>query len=345
MVRIAIALLAFASAVSAQTIVIRLGTLAPRNSKWHQLILDMGEKWKQASGGKVELKVFPGGEQGDEPEMVQKMRIHSLQAVAISGAGLSGIDASSAALQIPMMYESWDELDYVRDRIGPQLEKGLATRGFVVLNWGDTGWVHFFSKAPATTPDQFRQMKVCVLQGDAVTFELYKRNGFRPVSLATTDILTGLQTGLIDAFQSPPMVALASQWFGGARNMLDIKFAPLSGATLVTKETWDQIPAAMRPKLLAIAHDSGAQIRQEVRHLEDSSIGMMKGFGLNVVHADPNAVNQWSALIEQKLWPALRGGGMPTQLFDQVKHLRDEYRAAHSGAKPAPKPRTRATHR
>jgi TRAP-type C4-dicarboxylate transport system substrate-binding protein len=347
MLRIAIALLTLASAASAQTIVIRLGTLAPRNSRWHQLILDMGDKWKKASGGKVELKVYPGGEQGDEPEMVQKMRIKSLQAVAISGAGLSGIDAASAALQIPMMYDSWDELDYVRDRIGPDLEKGLATRGFIVLNWADTGWIRFFSKRPATTPDEFRHMKICVLMGDTTSFELFKRNGFQPVSLATTDILIGLQTGLIDSFQAPPMVALASQWFGGARNMLDVKFAPLSGATLVAKDTWEQIPAALRPQLLAIAHDSGAEIRQEIRRLEDTSIGMMQTLGLNVVHADPNAVSQWRTIVEQQLWPALRGGGMPAPLFDRVKRLRDEYRAAHSGAKPPPKakPRAHATSR
>jgi len=342
MLRFAIAFLTLASLLPAQTIVIRLGTLAPRNSRWHQLILEMGDKWKKASGGKVELKVYPGGEQGDEPEMVQKMRIKSLQAVAISGAGLSGIDASSAALQIPMMYDSWDELDYVRDRIGPQIERGLASRGFIVLNWGDTGWVHFFSKRPATTPDQFRQMKICVLQGDATTFELYKRNGFPPVSLASTDILTGLQTGLIDAFQAPPMVALASQWFGGARNMLDIKFAPLAGATLVSKDTWEQIPAGMRPQLLTIAQASGAEIRAEIRRMEDNSIGMMQTLGLNVVHADANAVEQWRSLIEQKLWPALRGGGMPAPLFDQVKRLRDEYRAPKSGVKPPVKAKPRA---
>lgn len=127
--------------------------------------------------------------------------------------------------------------------------------------------------------------------------------------------------------------------------MLDIKFAPLSGATLVAKDTWEQIPAALRPQLLAIAHDSGAQIRQEIRRLEDTSIGMMQRLGLNVVHADPNTVNQWQTIIEQQLWPALRGGGMPAPLFDQVKRLRDQYRAAQSGAKPKAKPRTRATSR
>ncbi len=339
MIRIAIVLLTLACAVQAQT-TIRLGTLAPRNSRWHQLLLQMGEKWKEASGGTVLLKIYPGGEQGDEPEMVQKMRIKALQAVAISGAGLSGIDGAASALQIPLMYESWDELDYVRDRISARLEKGMADRGFIVLNWGDTGWVHFFSKKPAATPDDFREIKICVLQGDATNFELYKRNGFQPVSLAATDILTGLQTGLIDAFQAPPAVALGSQWFGGAKNMLDIKFAPLSGATLISKDAWEQIPAKTRTQLLEISHVFGPQIREEIHKLEDASIALMQGFGLNVVKADPKAVAEWRSLIEGSLWPALRGGGMPADLFDQVKRLRNEYRAKQAAPKPAAKPKT-----
>ena len=291
MMRIAIALLTLACAVQAQT-TIRLGTLAPRNSRWHQLLLQMGEKWKEASGGAVLLKIYPGGEQGDEPEMVQKMRIKALQAVAISGAGLSGIDGAASALQIPLMYESWDELDYVRDRISPRLEKGMA---------------------------DFRKIKICVLQGDATNFELYKRNGFQPVSLAATDILTGLQTGLIDAFQAPPAVALGSQWFGGAKNMLDIKFAPLSGATLISKDAWEQIPPKTRTRLMEISHVFGPQIREEIHKLEDSSIALMQGFNLNVVKADPKG-EETRALLQQ---------------------MRNEYRAKQAAPKPAKaQPRT-----
>ncbi len=182
---------------------IRLGTLVPKGSRWHQILLNMGDEWKKASGGKIELKIYPGGEQGDEPEMVQKLRIKKLQAVALSGAGLSGIDADVAALQIPMMLSSYEELDYVRDHISARLEKGLAQRGFIVLNWGDAGWIHFFTKQPASRPDDIRRMKLCVLQGDNATFELYKINGFQPVSLAATDILTGLQTGLDRRVSSP----------------------------------------------------------------------------------------------------------------------------------------------
>lgn len=323
------------AAAPAQELV-RMGTLAPKDSKWHQILLDMGAQWTRATNGRVKLQVYPGGEQGDEPEMVQKMRIHKLQAVALSGAGLSGIDAGVSALQIPLMFDSYDELDYVRDRIAPRLEKALAARGYIVLNWADAGWVHFFTRSPAMTPDEFRKIKMCVLQGDTTTFELYKNNGFRPVSLAATDILTGLQTGLIDGFQSPPLVALGSQWFGGARNMLDIKFATLVGATLIAKDVWTKFSPADQKQILAISQKAGVELRQEIRGLEEGSVGMMQTMGLNVETATPQARAQWKSLIEAKLYPALRSRGMPADLFDEVKSLRDQYRREHA-APEAPK--------
>src|SRR5579864_3529 len=330
MARILLVLLLATATLPAQTI-IRLGTLVPRNSRWHEILLNMGEEWKKASGGKVELKIYPSGEQGDEPEMVQKIRIKKLQAVALSGAGLSGIDAAVSALQVPMMLSSYEELDYVRDKISPRLEKGLADRGFIVLNWGDAGWVHFFTKQPAMHPDEIRKLKLCVLQGDNSTFQLYKINGFNPVALAATDILTGLQTGLIDAFQSPPLFALSNQWFGGAKNMLDIRFAQLVGATLISKDVWNKIPPDVQKQMLVSARTAGVALREEIRKAESSSIPMMQQFGLNVVHADPKVVAEWRQLTEA-IWPKLRGTMVPPDLFDEVKRLRDEYRKAHPAA-------------
>ena len=331
------ALLLVVASASAQTTIIRMGTLAPKDSQWHKILLDMGEQWKKVSGGKIELKIYAGGEQGDEPAMVEKLRIKKLQAVAISGAGLSGIEPGVSALQIPMMLNSYEELDYVRDHIADRLEKGLSQRGFVVLNWADAGWVYFFTKKPVMTPNEMRELKLCTLQGDNGFYELYKRNGFHPVALAATDILTGLQTGLIDAFQSPPLLALGSQWFAGAKNMLDIKFAELVGATLLSKDVWDRIPANTRTEILTISRDAGVKLREEIRKAESASIPLMQQFGLNVVRADPKAVAEWRKLAES-IYPSLRGGEIPPDLFDQVVKLRDDYRKTHMRASAASHP-------
>lgn len=328
MLRILAGFLLCAATVSAQTTLIRLGTLVPRDSRWYEILVKMGEDWKKASNGKVELRIYPGGEQGDEPEMVQKVRIKKLQAVALSGAGLSGIDAAVSALQVPMLLNSYEELDYVRDHISARLEKGLADRGFIVLNWGDAGWVHFFTKKPATRPNDIREMKLCVLQGDNSTFGLYQQYGFHPVALAATDIFTGLQTGLVDAIQSPPLFVLSNQWFAGAKNMLDINFAQLVGATLVARDTWNKIPAPVQKQLMASARTAGVALREEIRKAEANSIPLMQQFGLNVVHPDAEAVGEWRKLAES-IYPKLKGTMVPPDLFDEVVRLRDEYRKAH----------------
>jgi TRAP-type C4-dicarboxylate transport system substrate-binding protein len=148
------------------------------------------------------------------------------------------------------------------------------------------------------------------------------------VALAATDILTGLQTGLIDAFQSPPLFALSNQWFGGAKNMLDIKFAQLVGATVIDKEVWEKIPAPIQKQMMASARTAGVALREEIRKAESGSIPIMQQFGLNVEHADPKAVAEWRTLAES-IWPKLRGTALPADLFDEVRHLRDEYRKAH----------------
>ena len=325
-----LAVLAFCAAMaSAQTTLIRLGTLVPKDSPWYKILLKMGEDWKRVSGGKIELRIYPGGEQGDEPEMVQKVRIKKLQAVALSGAGLSGVDPDVSALQIPLMIDSYQEWDYVQERIAPRLEKGLAQRGYIVLNWGNAGWVHFFTKRPATRPDEIRAMKLCVLQGDAGSFAIYQQNGFHPVALAATDIFTGLQTGLVDAIQGPPLFALSNQWYVGAKNMLDIKFAQLVGATLIAKDVWDKIPPAIQKQMMSAAQTAGVALRDEIRSAEANAIPLMQQFGLNVVHADPAALAEWHKLTES-LYPKFKTTMVPPDLFDQVQKLRDEYRRNHN---------------
>jgi hypothetical protein len=152
MKRAVILLWCWVAPLAAQTVLIKMGTVAPDGSPWHQILQHMGQQWQKVSGGKVTLRIYPGGVLGDEPDMITKMRIGQLQAVALSGSGLSRLEPAVACLQIPMMIESYEELDYVRDRVAPRLEKLLDEKGYVVLNWGDAGWVHFLhedTRAPA----------------------------------------------------------------------------------------------------------------------------------------------------------------------------------------------------
>jgi TRAP-type transport system periplasmic protein len=307
--------------------IVKLGTSAPEGSSWDQIFKEMGETWKQATGGAVTLRIYPGGVLGDEPDLVRKMRIGQIQAAALTAAGLSVIDSSVAALQIPMMYRSYEELDYVREHLRPTLEKKLLEKDFVVLNWGDAGWVMFFAKEPFATPGDVRKMKLFVWAGDNDAVELWKTAGFHPVPLPATEILTGLQTGLINAFDTTPLLALSSQWFGLAPHMLDLRWAPLLGATVMTKKAWDRIPIGARPDVLQAAAQAGERLKGDIRAANDKAIKAMKEHGLKVESSTPSIEAAWQKTAEE-IYPKIRGTIVPSPMFDEVKRLRDEFRAA-----------------
>ena len=156
------------------------------------------------------LTIYADGVQGGESAMVQKMRVGQLQAAMLTATGLSEIDDSVSALQnMPMMFHSLAEVDFVREKLRPRLEKSLLDKGFVALFWGDAGWVRFFSKTPVLRPEDLKKLKLFVWQGDNRQVDLMKSAGYQPIPLETANIYSGLQSGMIDAVPSVAYYALA----------------------------------------------------------------------------------------------------------------------------------------
>ena len=309
---------------------IRLGTIAPKDSAWHDALKYIRQEWRKISGGEVDVVIIPGSQLGDGPEMVRKVRLGIIQGVALSQVGLSRIDKGVACLHIPMMLESYEELDYVRERIAPRLEQRLEEQGFKVLTWGDAGWVHFFSTTPARTPDDIRKMKLFTSAGDPDGEKLWKEFGFRVIPLSLTDMLTSLTTGLINAFDLPPAFALIDGSYKLATNMIDLKFSPIVAGTVISERAWNRIPEAYRPQMLEAARAAGDKLRDEIRRLGPDSIEEMKKRGLTVTKLNEQELALWRAEAEAA-YPRLRGRYTPADLFDEVKRLRDEFRGARAG--------------
>jgi TRAP-type C4-dicarboxylate transport system substrate-binding protein len=191
------------------------------------------------------------------------------------------------------------------------------------------GWVHFFTKTPVLRLDDMRKLKLFSWAGDDQVVQLWKANGFRPVALAATDILTGLQTGLIEALPTTPLYALLNQAFGLAPYMNDVKWAPLIGATVVSKATWNSLPPADRDTMLKAARDAGQSLRGGIRRMGDEAVAAMQKRKLTVIHADAAVVADWRKQAEG-VYPKLRGEMVAAELFDEVLRLRDEYRRART---------------
>lgn len=316
--------------VRAENVTIRLGTILPSGTAQHVLLQQLGERWRKESGGTVKLVMYPDGRLGGEAEMVKKLRIKQINAALFSVNGLREIDPAVAGLQmLPQMFRNWDEVDYVRDQIRPLLEQRLRAKGFEVLCWADAGWVQFFSKEPATRPEEFSRMKMFTWAGDSQQLAIMQEVGFHPVPLETSDILLGLNTNMITAVGLPAFAALAGRINGPAPHMLDMKWVPMVGAVIVRTEVWQKIPSAIRTQLLAAAEETGVKLRERGRQDGDESVRAMQQHGLQVHQPSAQDEVEWqefSTLLDSKI----RGNIVPAEIFDAVKLHLSEFRTKNS---------------
>lgn len=309
---------------------LKIGSLVPKNSLYHRQLMEVGDTWKKSQSGAARFNVFTDGSQGGEAEMVRRMRIGQLQAALLSVVGLREIEPSIAALQnLPLAFRSWEELDYVREKMRPSMEKKFLEKGYVVLAWGDAGWVRFFSKQAAFSPDDFKKMKFFAWGAEAEQQEIMKSLGYTPVPLEPTDILPSIQTGMINVVPSTPYFALASQIYNTAPNMLEINWAPIVGAFIVTKKAWDGMSPEVQAALKTASDKAGVVIRAQARKEVDEAVDAMKKRGLQVNKPNAEQLKEWRALSEA-LYPRIRGKMVPAETFDEVfAHLKT-YRASRN---------------
>lgn len=328
----ACALLASALPASAQgkPVTIKLASFVPEGSIWDKNLRQMGDEWRQATDGRVSLTVFAGGQQGEESTVVSKMRLGVLQGAALTVIGLGQIDPGFNVFAVPFFYDSYDELQAVRKALTPELEKRLEAKGFVLLGWGDAGWLQVFSKRKVTTLDELKALPIYTATGDDRMVQWYKANGFQPRPLAFSDIPTALATGLIEAVPITPIAALLLQWYRTAPHMLEIGISPLVGATIVTRKAWNAMGEADRTAVRAAARAMQERLRTEVPQQDRDAIAEMRKRGLEVsTPSDPAA---WREAGER--FSALMAGGyVPADVFERARAARDSFRREHGAAR------------
>jgi TRAP-type C4-dicarboxylate transport system substrate-binding protein len=254
------------------------------------------------------------------------MRVGQLDASMLTVVGLSEIDPSVAALQfMPMMFRSWEEVDHVRERLRPALEEKLAAKGFTVLFWGEAGWVQFFTKEKIATPEEYRRARIFAWAGDSAQVGLMKSLGYQPVPLPITDILPGLETGMIDAVPVAPLWALVGQFDRVTRHMLPVKWVPIVGATVMRRTTLEGLSPTSREALLKAAQGAGEKLRTHRTSQDEEAIRAMRDRGLVVQPLTPELERAWLDVAERS-WPLVRGSLVPAETFDRVQQILAEFR-------------------
>ena len=314
-------------------VTIKLATLAPTGSAWHDLLRELGQRWEEASGGQVRLKIYAGGTQGNEGEVIRKVGIGQLQGAALTNIGLHDLVKEPQAMTTPLLFRDEAEMRCALERVRPQMEQALAAQGLVVVQWSVIGSLALYCNGPRRTPAELAGARIFAAQGDPGVEEAWRRAGLRPVVLAATDIMPALQTGMIDCLNNVPLYALVTRTFVPAPWLIDLPWGFIIGVTVVRRDAWERIPAEVRPRLLEVARTLGTRVDEEVRRLNAEAVEVMRRQGLQVVAVDQAA---WRPAMEQS-WAALRGGVVPAPFFDEVVAARDGCRAGTAVALPSPR--------
>ena len=307
---------------------LKFATIVPDGSVWDREIKAMAAEVQRGTQGRVVMRIYPGGVSGDDPDNVRKMRIGQLHAAALTATGLGEIDDGFQVFGMPRFYASYDELFHVTKAIEPMLARRLEEKGFVFLAWGHAGWINLFSKGPVNTPADLQKMKLFAWAGDNEMVQWWKSHGYQPVPLASTDIMTGLTTGMIDALPSPPLAALSLQWYRQTPYMLDLGVAPFVGAIVVSKKAWADLTPADQKVLRDAARKLEARLQQAIPAQDKRAIEEMTRRGLKVTRPQGAQLEAWNRAAGE-FTSSMRQTVVPPEVFDAALKARDQYRAQH----------------
>lgn len=296
---------------------LKIATVAPAGSSFDKQLRSLGAEWARGPGA-VNMNIYPGGALGGELQLVRRLRGNSIQGAMLTTVGLAQIDRSVTALQfMPMMFNSWDEVDLVRERLRPDLEQRLRDAGYVVLFWGDAGWVRYFSSRPIRGVADLKPMKVLASAGDPQSIEMMKAY-YQPVVLEPDQIPLGLRNRMIDAAPIPAFLANFLQLADYAPYMLDLRWVPITGALVVSARAWDALDPAAQAWIRKTSEHAGREMRRTSRAEDEAAVrAMQEKHGLEVVTLSATAEQEWRDEIA-RMYPRIRGSLVPEAMFDQA---------------------------
>ncbi|HEX5420859.1 MAG TPA: TRAP transporter substrate-binding protein DctP [Gammaproteobacteria bacterium] len=325
----ALLVLAAGAASAAGHVELKLATIAPDGSHWMREMRAAAAKIKSQTQERVEIKFYPGGVMGDDAQVLRKLRIGQLQGGAFTSGGLGQRYNGLNSYGLPLLFRSLDEVDYVRSRMDPVLRRGLEQAGFVSFGFVEGGFARLMSKEPIRGVDDMRRRKVWVPEGDQINFTAMQSLGLSPVVLPVTDVLTGLETGLLDIVAAPPSVALVLQWQTKVSYITDLPVVYSMGVVAIDERAWSRIDEADRKAVSAILTQTVHGLDEAARHDNREALAALEQAGIKLVHVDPAHAEELRQKIHA-IYPELeKRPVVNAALLEQELNLLHAYRAAH----------------
>ena len=293
---IALALMTGLGAMPGQAAQFKLATVAPEGSQWMTELRAGADELREKTAGRVEVKFYTGGVMGNDKKVLRKMRIGQLHGGAFTSSGLSERYRDVMVYGIPLAFRDQAEVDYVRERMDPTLVDGLDDAGFVTLGFAGGGFAKLMGAEPIDTMDQLRGQKIWVPEGDQVTYVSLDQLELSPVVLPITDVLTGLQTGLIDYIATPPVAAVLLQWYTKVDYVTDFPIAYTIGVLVVDKRPFSKLEAGDQDLFREIMGKAYNRVDAASRTDNVSARAALLENGLKLIQPADAERSRWDAL-------------------------------------------------
>jgi TRAP-type transport system periplasmic protein len=305
---------------------IRMATLAPSGSPWMELLeraaVEIAEKTEQ----RITIKYYPGGQQGDERDFIRKIKLGQLDGAAITSIGLAQIEPSILVLQLPMLFNTQEEVDYVSTKMWPYFQKKFEKKGFRLGDRGEIGWIYFFSKSKVTSIADLQKQKLWTSGDDQLGSTMSEKLKINGVPLGIPEVDAALTSGKINACFSSPLGAIALQWYTKVKYMSATPMVFAIGATVMSLEAVKKVSAEDQKTIESIAKRSQKKARATIRKANEDARKTLVRKGITVVDVPKAMVDELSA-VAAEVQSELTGKLYSKDELDMVIKYRDEFRA------------------
>ncbi len=306
--------------------VLKIATVAPAGSAWALKLEALKKQVQEVTDGKVQLRLYLGGVMGDDKDVLFKVKVGQLHGGGFMGAGTCMVCPAAKALMLPLTFQSEEEVDAVMERMQPHLEEESLRNGYVALGWTEIGFTYLYSTRPVGNLQDLRGAKPWMPADSPELVALFSVGRIHAVELGAVDVLTSLQTGIIETVYAPPLAAVAMQWFTKVKYVTDLRILYTFGGLFVSRAAWEKIPEDLRAKIAKACHEQTGDFKKQVRKSNAEALDVMKRNGIQMVQPSPEDLQEFKSVAAAAA-VKLQEGSFPSKAWKQVEQYLADVRA------------------
>jgi TRAP-type transport system periplasmic protein len=312
----------FLCAVSAQAVTFKMATLSPEGSFWMQKMREGAAELFEKTGHNVEFKFYPGGVMGDDQVVLKKIRLGQLHGGAVVSGSLAGVYPENQIYNLPVVFKTYEEVDYVRKKMDPIIKKGLEDKGFVILGMAEGGFAYIMSQEPVRTVGDLIKQKMWIPDNDATSLETVRAFGVSPIPLSIADVRAGLQTGLINTVTTSPIGAVALQWHTQIKYLTDTPLLYIYAVLAVDRDTFYKLPSDQQESVRDVMGRAFNEIDKQNRIDNGKALEALKNQGVVFIKPPEEVRAEWQAKASAVADRLIENGKLTREIVSQLEaHL------------------------